>query len=119
MTDIYYPHDCIPGPTYDNYGFEPTDPMIRTDRVGGLARQRRKYTSVPTDNTVVWQFKTDAQAQAFEAWYRDVLTDGVAWFYMKCKTLLALNFLNVDLWVFIRVLPLLNPVFGVIQQLLS
>jgi hypothetical protein len=36
MTDIYYPHDYIPGPTYDNYGFEPTDPMIRTDRVGGL-----------------------------------------------------------------------------------
>lgn len=36
MSDIYYPHDYIPGPTYDNYGFESTDPMIRTDRVGGL-----------------------------------------------------------------------------------
>lgn len=47
---------------------------------------------MPTDNTVVWQFKTDAQAQAFEAWYRDVLTDGVAWFYMKCKTPVGLKF---------------------------
>lgn len=36
MSDIYYPHDYIPGPTYDNYGFESTDPMVRTDRVGGL-----------------------------------------------------------------------------------
>lgn len=45
MTDIYYPHDCIPGPTYDNYGFEPTDPMIRTDRVGACQQRRKIYIS--------------------------------------------------------------------------
>lgn len=116
MTDIYYPHDYIPGPTYDGYGFESTDPMIRTDRVGGLARQRRKYTSVPTENTVVWQFKNDAHAQVFESWFRDVLTDGTAWFYMKCKTPVGLKFLNVDLAVFIRGLRLLSTGYGVIPR---
>lgn len=119
MTDIYYPHEYIPGPTYDNYGFEPIDPMIRTDRIGGLAVQRRKYTSVPTNNTVVWQFKSDAHAQVFESWYRDVLTDGAAWFYMKCKTPVGLKFLNVDLKGFIRDPHSLNQACGVIRQQLN
>lgn len=43
MSDIYYPHDYIPGPTYDNYGFESTDPMIRTDRVGACKAAEKIY----------------------------------------------------------------------------
>jgi hypothetical protein len=65
-----------------------------------------------------WIFN-DAQAQAFEAWYRDVLTDGVAWFYMKCKTPVGLKFFKCRFVGIYKGLPLLNPVFGVIQQLLS
>jgi hypothetical protein len=29
---------------------------------------------------------TDSQAQAFEAWYRDAITDGAAWFNMNLRT---------------------------------
>jgi hypothetical protein len=47
--------------------------------VTGAAGRRAYLCSDQTD--IAWIF-TDAQAQAFEAWYRDVLTDGSAWFNM-------------------------------------
>ena len=51
----------------------------------GRTRQRRKYTSVPTEASVSWVFN-DAQAQLFEVWFRDVITDGAAWFNMRMRT---------------------------------
>lgn len=87
MADIFYPHDYLPVPLKDEgYGFKPTSPFLRTQMTSGRERQRRLYTSVPTKTDVKWLFKTDGQAQAFEAFFRDTLTDGAAWFYMKLKT---------------------------------
>ncbi|HHB9052775.1 TPA: hypothetical protein ACN7AU_001174, partial [Klebsiella pneumoniae] len=33
-----------------------------------------------------WLFKSDGQAQLFEAWFRETITDGTSWFYMVLKT---------------------------------
>ncbi|WP_407266342.1 hypothetical protein [Klebsiella quasipneumoniae] len=86
MADIYYPHDYLPVPLYDGYGFKPVSPLLRTEMITGRARQRRRYLSTPTQSSVKWLFKSDGQAQLFEAWFRETITDGTSWFYMVLKT---------------------------------
>lgn len=86
MADIFYPHQYLPLPQQDGYAFQPVSPIKRTDLTSGRARQRRKYTSTPTQASVTWLFTTDPQAQVFEAWYRDALLDGANWFYMRLQT---------------------------------
>ena len=53
--------------------------------VSGRARQRRVYTSVPSNVAVQW-FLTEPQAQLFEAFFRYVITDGADWFLLPLKT---------------------------------
>ena len=86
MTDIYYPHDYLPIPLQNGFGMKPVSPLLRTEMTSGRARQRRQYTSTPTQAGVTWSFKKDAQAQLFEVWYRETINDGAAWFYMNLKT---------------------------------
>ena len=45
MTDIYYPHDSLPMPLQEGYGFQPVSPLKRTQLTTGRARQRRAYRS--------------------------------------------------------------------------
>lgn len=91
MTDIHYPHNHLPLPLQEGYGFQPVSPLLRTQLTSGRARQRRQYTSTPTQASVKWIFTTDAQAMIFEAWYRDVLSDGAAWFLMRLQTPLGVR----------------------------
>jgi len=86
MAEVSYPHEYLPLPLQDGYGFKPISPLIRTQMTSGRARQRRRYTSTPTQASVTWMFTTDAQAQLFEAWYRDIISDGAAWFLMRLQT---------------------------------
>lgn len=86
MASISYPHDYLPLPQQDGYGFKPISPLLRTEMTSGRARQRRQYTSTPTQASVNWFFETDPQAQLFEAWFRDTLFDGEAWFDMRLQT---------------------------------
>lgn len=90
MGAIYYP-DQLPIPLKDGFGLQPVSPLRRTQLTSGRARQRRIYTSVPTNASVTWSFKTDKEAQLFEAWYRDTIDDGTAWFYMRLKTPLGIQ----------------------------
>ncbi|WP_404653616.1 hypothetical protein [Raoultella terrigena] len=92
MPDIYYPHDSLPMPLQDGYGFQPISPLKRTDMSTGRARQRRAYTSTPTQATIAWFMETDAQGLAFESWFRDTLSDGAAWFMMKLQTPAGVKF---------------------------
>jgi len=91
MADIFYPHDYLPMPLQDGYGFEPIDPLLRTTMTSGRARQRRRYLSTPTNASVTWQFLNQGAAQYFELWYRYILKDGVNWFYMKLQTPIGLD----------------------------
>lgn len=84
-TDINYPTKYLPCPLKDGFGLKPVSPFTRTPLQSGRARQRRAYTSTPTATDVYWIF-SDGQAQAFEAWFRDVLSDGAAWFNMPLMT---------------------------------
>lgn len=57
MTDIYYPHDSLPMPLQEGYGFQPVSPLKRTQLTTGRARQRRAYTSTPTQASITWLWK--------------------------------------------------------------
>jgi len=92
VADKYYPHDYLPMPQQDGYGFKPVSPLKRTELITGRARQRRAYTSTPTQASIDWFMETDAQAMLFEAWYHETITDGVDWFYMRLQTPLGVEF---------------------------
>ncbi|EAT6751244.1 hypothetical protein Q2S52_002226 [Escherichia coli] len=91
MADAYYPHDYLPMPRQEGYAFQPVSPIKRTELSTGRARQRRAYTSTPTQVSVSWLFETDVQGQIFEAWFKDVLKDGSLWFQMKLQTPLGVE----------------------------
>lgn len=75
---IKYP-EGLPVGLHSGASYQLQDPMVRTPLVSGRARQRRAFTSVPQGRRISWLF-TDTQGQAFEAWWRDQLKDGVNWF---------------------------------------
>lgn len=90
QTDINYPHEYLPLAQRTGLGYQPVSPLLRTELTSGRARQRRKYTSTPTQAGVTWIFN-EVQSQLFEAWFRDALTDGVAWFNMRIRAPIGLD----------------------------
>ncbi len=100
-TTLYYPSAYLPGPLKESFGLTPVSPLKRTQMVTGRARQRRAYTSTPTQTDLAWIF-SDAQAQAFEAWFRDELSDGAAWFNIPLLTPVGLKITYVVSRIFIK-----------------
>ncbi|WP_413734327.1 hypothetical protein ACL2XP_17880 [Sodalis sp. RH21] len=91
MDDINYPHDYLPLPVTDGYGFEPVaEQVLRSQLSSGRARQRQIYISVPSQVQVKWMFKKPGQAQLFEAWYK-FRVKGAAWFQMRLLTPLGVD----------------------------
>lgn len=89
-TDINYP-DGLPCAQREGYSLRHVSPFMRTEMDSGRARQRRKFSSVPTMASVAWVFENDTQAAAFEAWFREAINDGVEWFNMPLKTPVGLK----------------------------
>lgn len=83
-TDINYP-STFPKPQRDGHSYQHTSTFTRTDMDSGRARQRRRFSSVPTVATFKF-IMTTAEFSAFEAWFRDTLADGVKWFNMSAYT---------------------------------
>ena len=83
-TDLNYP-DSLPYPTRDNYGLNHVSPFTRTPMDSGRSRQRRSFSSVPTNVTVSWMF-TEQETLIFESWFRDTIHDGADWFNCPLKT---------------------------------
>lgn len=75
----------LPLPEQSGYAIQHISPLQRTTMVSGRARQRRAYTSVPSNVAVQW-FLTEQQAQLFEAFFRYAITDGADWFLLPLKT---------------------------------
>lgn len=75
----------LPCPLQTGYGLQHVSPLLRSEMVSGRARQRRIFTSVPTIVSVQWLF-SHPQAQAFEAWFRSMISDGAAWFSVTLRT---------------------------------
>lgn len=80
----------LPAPLRSGYGLQHVSPLMRTEMESGRARQRRRYTSVPTMTSVTWHFN-QVQAQVFEAWFRWTLADGAEWFNCSLRTPLGLQ----------------------------
>lgn len=57
-TTLYYPSAYLPGPLKESFGLTPVSPLKRTQMVTGRARQRRAYTSTPTQTDLAWIFLT-------------------------------------------------------------
>ena len=61
--------DRLPLPTLEGYGVQPGEAVLRTEMEAGPARQRRRFTDVPSRIAVRWVLQPD-QFALFEAWYR-------------------------------------------------
>ena len=81
---IEYPKG-LPAGLQSGSSYQTVSPMQRSTLVTGRAIQRRRYTNVPTSRKISWIFN-NSQAQAFEAWFRDALNDGVSWFECPLDT---------------------------------
>lgn len=77
MSIIWPP--TLPLPTVQGYAVQPEDAILRTEMEAGLARQRRRFTNVPTKVSVRWIMRRDQYA-VFEAWYRWHAKEGANWF---------------------------------------
>ena len=86
---IAYP-EFLPEPQRDGYGFQPVSPMARSELQSGRARQRRRFTSVPTVASVTW-LMDDGEAQLFEGWFEHILLSGSLWFQCPLKTPLGMD----------------------------
>ena len=74
--------DTLPLPTVEGYGVQPGDAILRTEMEAGPARQRRRFTQVPSRVSVRWIMRRD-QFALFEAWYRWQAKEGGAWFEIE------------------------------------
>lgn len=81
---ILYPAS-LPRGLHNGRTYKTVSPLKRSELASGRARQRRSFTSVPTMAQISWIFDS-AQAQAFEAWWRDQLLDGSQWFECPLET---------------------------------
>lgn len=81
-----YPHDLLPMPQQQGYGFTPVNPILRTQMQSGRSKQRSRYRGTPTNASIMWRFFEKGQAQLFESWYLDVINDGASWFEMTLQT---------------------------------
>lgn len=84
----------LPAPNLEGYGLQHGEPMQRTELSSGRARQRRRFTSVPSVATLSWVM-TQQQAQLFEAWYKYTIKDGSEWFEGQIKTPLGYGAYNI------------------------
>ncbi len=84
-TSIDYPAG-LPNPLREGHSLQPVSPFRRTTMASGRSRQRLLYEAVPVRGTWAFLFKTDSQAAAFEAWFRDALKNGTEWFNIPRRT---------------------------------
>lgn len=84
MADIDFPTK-LPIPLQSGYSLQTVSPLQRTDLDSGRARQRRRFTSVPTMVSVLWRMK-DGEAQVFEGFFRWTIKDGSKWFNCPLRT---------------------------------
>lgn len=125
----------LPLPLRSGYDVNHASPLMRSEMQSGRARQRRRYTSVPSLASVSWIF-TQSEAQFFEAWFRWQLSDGTEWFNARLRTPMGLmacecrfadmyagpTLVGVDRWqvqaqLEIRDRPTLLPGYDIVQSL--
>lgn len=89
MATIDFPAG-LPRPLRNGYGLNHVSPLMRSELQSGRARQRRKYTSVPSIASVSWLL-TQQEATIFESWFRYDIVDGSEWFNAVLRTPMGLQ----------------------------
>lgn len=84
----------LPAPNRDGYTLNPAPAFIRTNMDGGKARQRKRFTSVPTSIPLQWLF-TQQQLAIFEAWWKYQINLGTSTFTMQLYNGKGYNNYNV------------------------
>lgn len=134
MANIDFPVG-LPLPLRSGYDVNHASPLMRSEMQSGRARQRRRYTSVPSLASVSWIFN-QSEAQFFEAWFRWQLSDGTEWFNARLRTPMGLMayecrfaemytgplLVGVDRWqvqaqLELRDRPTLPPGYDIVQSL--
>lgn len=75
----------LPCALHQEYGLNHVSPLMRSELESGRARQRRRFTSVPSMANVSW-IMTQAQAVLFEGWFKWTINDGADWFDMPLSS---------------------------------
>lgn len=75
----------LPVGLHSGRAYQIVDPLQRSTMTSGQARQRRRFTDVPEMASIRWIFNS-LQGTAFEAWWRDALSDGASWFECPLET---------------------------------
>ena len=81
---IKYP-EGLPRGLHSGRTYQTVSPLQRSQLENGRARQRRRFTNVPTMASISWIFNS-VESQTFEAWWRDSLIDGSQWFECPLET---------------------------------
>lgn len=79
MADLPTFPATLPQPRASGYGIQPVTPYARTDMDNGSARQRRRFTAVPSHLSVMWRF-THTQLALFEGFLAYEINLGTDWF---------------------------------------
>jgi hypothetical protein len=97
MTDIYYPHDSLPMPLQEGYGFQPSplNEPINHRR----ARQRGLYINAD-QASITWFMKLMRRLWRLKPG-SGCVSDGAAWFMMKLQTPAGGSFTNAGSLIFI------------------
>lgn len=88
---IEYPRG-LPPPMRDNYGFTPTNNIVRTDMQSGRARQRVEFEDVPDMVKLKWTLSQNESA-LFGTWARNVV--GAGWCTIPLLTPMGYDTLEV------------------------
>ena len=74
---IKYP-PILPTPTIQGYRIKQQDNTVRTRMEAGVARQRRRFLTVPTDMRLRWVMQSSLFA-LFEGFYKTKAKEGAEW----------------------------------------
>lgn len=83
-TDIDFPVD-LPCPLKEEYDLNTVQTFLRTEMQSGRAKQRRRFSDVPTMANVKWHFQGN-EAAVFEIWFKEAIHDGADWFNINLVT---------------------------------
>lgn len=81
MATPQYP-SVLPLPQTTGYGQTPKNNTLRTEMESGNARQRKRFTSSPTEYSATFRFTQD-QFAIFEAWYKHQANEGANYFEIE------------------------------------
>lgn len=112
---IFWP-DVFPEPTIKAYNISPGETIARTKMDSGSARQRRRFTAVPTEINARWIMPYTIFG-LFQSWYLHEAREGAEWFNMKIQNGSGLQYTNMRFLKPYKAKPISHEVWEVTASL--